>query len=287
MKRLTYTNASGAELILTNSAPFLLQKFTESESVNIYNFKGVNQDGKTYLDNTLDLKDITLEIAVLATSEDELIRYRNKINSVFNPKLGEGWLVYKDNLKERKVKCIVNKLPFYNIINCMTNTGLISLTANNPFWTDLIESKEEIALWIGDFSFELELIAGGIEMGHRAPSLIVNVLSESDVSCGARFEFTALATLTNPSILNVNTGEYIKIIKTMVAGEVISISTYFGNKVITDTLNDVVTNAFNFIDFNSTFLQIEPGDNLFRYDSDTNIDNLTVSIYYTQQYIGI
>jgi len=293
LKKLTYINVSGNELILTNSAPFLLEKFTESESVNIYNFKGVNQDGKTYLDNTLDLKDITLEVAIIATSEAELISYRNQANKVFNPKLGEGYLIYKDDIKERKIKCIINKLPFFNIINNRVSSGLISLTANNPYWTDIFESKEEIALWISSFSFSadgsdgLELANGGIEFGYRAPSLIVNTNNTGDVECGIRIEFKALATVTNPSLLNINTGEFIKINKTMVSGETISVSTYFGDKKITTTLDGVTTNIFNYIDFNSVFLQLDVGDNLMRYDATSGIDNLEVSIYYMPMYLGV
>lgn len=287
MKKITYVNALGAELELTNSAPFRLQKFTQSENVNIYNTKGMSQDGKSYLGNSLDVMDITLEIAVMGKNEIEFINHKSKLNKIFNPKFGEGYLIYRDDIKERKVKCIINKLPFLNNINSRAGMGLISLTANNPYWTDLLESREEIALWKGDFGFEFELVTGGIEMGHREASLIVNVLNSGDVECGMRVEFKALATLTNPSILNINTQEYIKINKTMVAGEIISVSTYFGSKKVESTLNGLTTNAFNYIDFNSTFLQLEVGDNLFRYNADTNLDNLEVNIYYQPQYLGV
>lgn len=287
-RKLIYKNANGEELELTNSAPFLLQKFDTSNNVNIYSAKSMNQDGANYLGNTLDIRDISLEVAVIADGEQMLSEYRNIINKICNPKLGEGWLIYKDSIKERKVKCTVNKLPYFTVVNKnRVNNCLINLTANNPFWLDLEESKEEIALWVGDFSFDLELIEDGIEFGHREPSLIVNVLNEGDVECGMRVEFKALATLTNPSIFNVNTQEFIKINKTMSVGEVITVSTYFGNKKVTSKLNGVTTNAFNYIDFKSTFLKLDVGDNLFRYNSDTNIDNLEVNIYYTPQYLGV
>ena len=293
MITLKYINSIGDELEFTNSRPFLLQKFEEGTNVKTYTSKGMSQDGENYLNNTLDTKDISFEIAILAENENELIAYKRKINKVFNPKVGEGWLVYKDSVKEIKTKCIINNLPVFKHINLSNNFCLISLTANNPFWTDLLESKEEIALWIGSFSFSadgsdgLELVDGGIEFGYRAPSLIVNTNNTGDVECGMRIEFKALATLTNPSLLNVNTGEFIKVIKGMVVGEVISISTYFGAKRITSTLDGVTTNIFNYIDFNSTFLQLDVGDNLFRYDATTGIDNLEVSIYYNPQYLGV
>ncbi|MBU3098389.1 phage tail family protein [Clostridium sp. DSM 17811] len=288
MKTLTYINSNGVELVLTNSAPFVLSSFDISNDVNIYNSKGVNQDGANYLGNTLDIKDISLEVAIMSNNFEEAANYRNLFNKVFNPKIGEGYLVYKDELKERKIKCVINKLPYFDKDSDATlQTCLISLTANYPFWNDLLESKEEIALWKGDFSFPLKITSAGIKFGHREPSLIVNVLNTGDVECGMRVEFKALATLTNPSILNVNNQEYIKINKTMVAGEVIAVSTYLGSKKITSTLNGVVSNAFNYIDFQSTFLQLDVGDNLFRYNADTNLDNLEVSIYYQPQYLGV
>lgn len=286
-KKLTYINTLGTELELTNSAPLLLQNFDTNNNVNIYNSKGMIQDGYTYLGNTLDIREISLEIAVIADTEEELINYKNKINKVFNPRNDEGYLIYKDDVKERKIKCIVNKIPYFSVINNKVNKCLISLTANNPFWTDILETREEIALWKGDFEFDLEIFSDGIEIGHREPSLIINVNNDGDVESGLRVEFKALATLANPSLLNINTQEYIKINKTMVAGEVISISTYFGNKKVESILNGVTTNAFNYIDWQSTFLQLHIEDNLFRYNADENLDNLEVSIYYQPQYLGV
>jgi len=285
VRTLTYINSQGGEVTFTHKPPFILQNFNTDNNVNIYANKGMAQDGSTYLGNTLDIKDISLEVAVLSSSESELISLRATLDKVFNPKLGEGYLIYKDEVKERKAKCIVNKLP-YLISSGSVAEGLISLTASNPFWTDLQELKEEIALWAGDFSFPLEILETGIRMGHREPSLIVNVLNNGDVECGMRIEFKALATLTNPSLLNVNTNEYIKVIKGMVAGEVITVTTYFGNKKIESTLNGVTTNIFNFIDFESTFLQLDVGDNLMRYDAESGLDNLEVSIYFMPQYLS-
>jgi len=286
VRTLTYINSQGGEVTFTHKPPFILQNFNTDNNVNIYANKGMAQDGSTYLGNTLDIKDISLEVAVLSSSQSELVSLRATLDKVFNPKLGEGYLIYKDEVKERKAKCIVNKLP-YLVQSGNVAEGLISLTANNPFWTDLQELKEEIALWVGLFSFPLEILETGIRMGHREPSLIVNVLNNGDVECGMRIEFKALATLTNPSLLNVNTSEFIKINKTMVAGETITVSTYFGNKSVKSTLNSVTTNAFNYIDFESTFLQLDVGDNLMRYDAETGTDNLEVSIYFTPQYLGV
>lgn len=288
LQELTYTNSLGVVLSITRSTPFLIQSFDSTENVNIYNAKGVLQDGSTYLGNSLGIRDIPVGMILLADTKEQLITLRKQVEQAFNPKLGEGYLTYTDEVKSIKIKCIPSELPWFeNNEDGNWQSCLINLTANNPYWQDLEQIKAEIALWVGDFSFELELTEQGIEMGHREQSLIVNVLNEGDVECGMRVEFKALATLTNPSILNVNTQEYLKINKTMEAGEVLSITTHFGSKKVESTLNGATTNAFNFIDLGSTFLQLDVGDNLFRYNADTGIDNLEVSIYYTPQYLGV
>ena len=286
MRTLTYINSLGGTLTFNDKPPFILQNFEQDLSVDIYSSKGMDQDGETYLGNALDIMDLTLEVALLNSTKAELINNRNIVNKAFNPKLGEGYLIYKDELKEIKVKCIINKLPTWDKTDKTISEGVVSLTANKSFWTDIQELKEEIALWKSDFKFPLAIPSTGIKFGHREPSLIVNVNNKGDVECGMRIEFKALATLTNPSLLNVNAGEFIKINKGMVSGEVISVTTYFGNKTVKSTLNGVTTNIFNYIDWESTFLQLEVEDNLFRYDAETGLDNLEVSIYYMPQYLS-
>ena len=153
---------------------------------------------------------------------------------------------------------------------------------------NILESKINIALWKGRFKFPLIIPKDvGIIVGLREPSLIVNVNNTGDVKCGIIIEFKAKGSLRNPSLYNVNTREYIKINKEMVAGEVIKVNTNIGSKKITKVLSGVETNILNYIDLNSVFLQLDVGDNLFRYDAEENLNNLEVSIYYNPYYLGV
>lgn len=182
MRKLTYINSLGAELVLTDTAPFILKLLTDDNSVNIYNNKGMLQNGSTYLGNTLDVRTISIEVQIVGNAENEIISYRNMINNVFNPLLGEGWLIYKDDMKEIKIKCIPNKLPaFATVFKNRLNKCLISLTASNPFWQDIEEIRTEIALWIGDFEFPFEIPADGFEFGHRSINQIPHYIFSSIV----------------------------------------------------------------------------------------------------------
>lgn len=282
-EKLIYENEKGQNIEFSTVSPFFVTDLNGIDGLNntIYTSKSMNQDGETYVGSTLESRNVVITGSI---RQDKEIN-RAKLLSILNPKL-DGKMTYKNASIEKSIACKIEKAP--SISQDRLPNFSVSFICPNPYWTDIIENKEEIALWIGDFGFELEILEDGIEMGHREPSLIVNVLNDGDVKCGMKIEFRALATLTNPSILNVNTQEYIKINKTMVAGEVITVSTGFGNKKVQSYLNGITTNAFNFItDPNITFLQLEPGDNLFRYNADTGIDNLECSIYFTPQYLGV
>jgi len=128
----------------------------------------------------------------------------------------------------------------------------------------------------------------GMEFGERTKSLIADVNNPGDVDCGMRIVFAALGTLTNPQILNVDTRKYFKINKTMEAGETIEVNTKFGEKSVTGTLNGTESNYWNYADLpGSTFLQLQPGGNPLRYNADSGIDNLNVTIRFTPQYLGV
>ncbi len=69
-------------------------------------------------------------------------------------------------------------------------------------------------------------------MGHRVSNLIVNINNTGAVECGMKIQFKALATVVNPSLFNVNTREFIKINRTLSAGDVLEVTTEFSNKRI-------------------------------------------------------
>ena len=199
-------------------------------------------------------------------------------------------MIYEFGDKKREIKAIPELAPVFPHAGDFSDTmqpGLIQLYCSNPFFRDTVETKEEVAIWRGSFEFPLELVSDGIELGYREPSLIVNVFNRGDVPCGMRIDFKALATVVSPSLFNINTREFFKVNRTMEAGEVLTVTTHFQNKRVELNANGVVSNAFNWIDLNSTFLQLELGDNLFRYDADEGIDNLEVAIYYSPMFLGV
>ena len=99
--------------------------------------------------------------------------------------------------------------------------------------------------------------------------------------------FKDLGTLKNPSLINVNTYDSLEINTEMKADDIIEASTYKRKKRVTLNRNGAETNIFNLLDLSSTFLQLDLGDNLFRYDAGESLDNLEGSITFTPRLLGV
>lgn len=280
MKKISYINSLGVEFEL-NGEEFLLQKFESNSNVNIHNSKGIKQDGANYLGNNLDIRDVSLEFTVIGTTNKELIDYKDKINKVFNPKLNEGWIVYKDGVKERKIKCIVIKTPQFSDINIMVSKCLVFLIAHDPYWKDYYEDREKIITWIGGWKFKFKLPFKFKQKGQPRK----NIFNEGHVETPIEIIFKGPA--LNPSVINHTSGEFIKVDRALTSDDILYITTEFGNKKVEIERNGVKQNAFNYIDLDSTFFQLKVGDNMIEYKTENNLDPQSVEIIYRNRYLGI
>lgn len=286
MAKFIYTNERGQSVTLGNSAPFVVTKVDGlgSPQNEIHSQKSPYQDGVTVVGSALAERALAIEGAIVGSDKDI---HRRKLLQAFNPKLS-GTLRYESEQISREIACVPELAPsFPGEHRKSYQVFLINLICPNPFWRDISANKAEIAIWRGAFEFPLELVSEGIEVGFREPSLIVNVYNYGDVPCGMKIQLKALATVENPSLFNVNTREYFKINRIMEAGETITVTTHFQNKKVELNKNGVTSNAFNWIDLGSAFLQLDVGDNLLGYDADEGLANLEVSIWHTPQYLGV
>jgi hypothetical protein len=175
------------------------------------------------------------------------------------------------------------------------NDFTIQFKCPSPFWREEQDDKADIASWIGSFEFDLEIPEDeglpedeiGIEFDYREPNVIVDVYNEGDVSTGMRIEFRATGTLLNPILLNVDTGEYIQINAELTSGDVITVNTEYGKKSATLLRGGITEDYFRYVDVDSTFMQLTIGDNIFRYDAESGVDALEVTLYHSNKYLGV
>ena len=281
---LTYINSNGDKVLLRQLKPFFLSKIDGAGRIrqSINTFHAPEQDGAFYISSSLDMRNITIEGRILAENIDESYDYRRQLLRIFTPKL-RGTLIYRN----RQIACIVEEGGFSVSNLSRAPAFFISLLCPAPFFETLEEIRAELAYWLGNFVFPLEIVPPGLELGIRQPSQIITIDNEGDVPSGCEIIFSALGSVTNPELLNIDTGEFIRINTTMVAGQEIHVFTHFAGKQIISIIGTTETNIFSLLDMGSTFLQLTAGINTLRYGAGSNIDLLEVSILYRPQFLGV
>ncbi len=287
-----YINDKGRQITFERKFPFFLNAIqgTDGSKAVLNTTKGVNQDGVAINNVSLEARNITIEGSIKGQSKEELANFRAELLQVFNPKI-PGYLYYHYGSIVKRIRVQVEEAPVFEKVlenNFKHQKFLIFLLAPSPYWEDISEYASEIALWQGGFEFELEIDSiNGIEMGTRVSSLITTINNTGDVATDMTIIFKALGEVNKPSLLNINTREFIKVKEKLDAGDELIISTGFRKKKVLLKKNGLVENGFKYLDDESTFLQLEVGENVFRYDAEEGINNLEVTIHYPLKYLGV
>lgn len=281
---LNYINEDGESITLKQSRPYFLSKVDGTGNIRqtVNTFKAPDQDGAFYISSTLDMRNITIEGTVVADNPNDAYMLRQRFLKIFSPKL-LGTLQYRG----RQISCVVEDAGFSVSTRQRIPNFFVSLLCPSPFFETLDEIREELASWIPLFEFELEILMSGMEFGMRQPSQIITVENIGDVSCGCEIVFRALGTVTNPELLKIDTGEYIRLLTTMDAGDELRVYTHFAGKRVVRVDSSLTTNAFSLLDTSSVFFQLSAGLNTLRYDASVNMDLLEVSIYFRPQFLGV
>lgn len=281
------------ELDVTTTPYYILDNVTWGEiNSKHHSYKYVNQVGVLVTGTTLETRDdIQIVGWVIAKTEAQMDARKKMLNGFVNPQ----WpieLKYKQYILEFLPSTTIKysaTLAENNEVMCKFK---IQGMAPDPLFKESTQRREAAATTTGRFHFPLIINKSPqkppqILFGVRQPSLIVNVFNRGDVSTGMTIVFKAMGTVVNPSLISVTTQEYFKINKTLAPGEIVTVNTVTGSKKITGMLNGVESNYFRYRDFGNTWLQLKVGDNLFRYDAESNIDGLEVYIYFYDRYLEV
>lgn len=157
---------------------------------------------------------------------------------------------------------------------------LLELSCMDPMFQDVIENGEQISTWIGGWKWKFKLPFRMKQRGEPQK----NIINEGDVETPIEIEFHGPA--VNPKIINHTTGEFIRIKKEITSDEVLYINTAFGKKRVEIIRNETREDAFDYIDLDSRFFSLRPGDNVIEYQSE-NVAPQSVQIYYYNRYLGV
>lgn len=294
VRDLTITNASGESLVFGDHLKLYEDIELSGLKANI-SMAETSGDGASAQKTRLDTRDFEMPF-LLHRIVDDKVWFEDKRQDIFrvcNPKKNPMRLDFKtDAEQEYYMHAELTAVPVmprgFENSNHVWQKVLLQFDAADPYIYAKDETLVELAMWVPALEFPLEIPEGeGIEMGYRNPTLITNVINDGQEDSGMIIKFKANAGLTNPSLVNLDTYEQLTLKMAMLAGDEVEISTYRGNKYARLIRNNVTTSVFGKIDYLSTFLQLRTGDNVFRYNADTGIDNLEISMRFSKKFVGV
>lgn len=286
---LKFINSRNESIEFTDGHPFRLFKIEGigGPETNLQMQKSPFQDGNTYIDNTLESRPISIEFGIFANDRTELYGLRHKISRIFNSKLGLGTLVFNFGGLYREINAIVENGPLFpdgeGNETEKFQRGLIDFICPDPFWLSK-ENVEQLTVWEGGLEFPLELPTEFAILSEERSKIIFN---EGDVETPIIVVFNGPASAPI-RVENITTGEFIEVNQGLQSGERLEINTAFGKKRVEKVLeNGERINAFHYIDLQSKFFQLIPGNNLINYSTGEDYERAAVSITWNNRYVGV
>lgn len=256
-----------------------------------HTYKYVNQIGVTVTNTSLETRDILIEGWVVARDEKQMSYLKRKLNAFVNPQETIR-LFYNDYRIDFAPDETVKYTPNIKENNECFCKFQINGMAPDPLFFDNFESGSAFVETTPTFHFPLIISTNlpdkGVVFGKRIASLIANVTNVGAVPVGMRIIFKANGTIVNPGLINISTQEKFVIDKTLESGEEIEINTNVGEKRVRGRIgNEEFTNYFMYRNIDSSWLQLEIGENRFRYIADEGVDNLDVFVYFHNKYLEV
>lgn len=144
MQKLVWQNADGDEINLTAGSYGVTNWAGLSNAdINLQTQQVPYQDGSVFIDALLNNRELSITLAINDENDLEK-RYtlKRELIAALNPKLGEGYLYYTNDIYTRRIKCIPH-LPIFENKNANDSGTLkasVTWTACGVYWEDAEET---------------------------------------------------------------------------------------------------------------------------------------------------
>ncbi len=249
--------------------------------------------GNTMMDGSTFQGSVAKErhIELIVKDIERFGKNRNYITTVFKSG-SKGTLYYEDSeTSTKEISYYVENIQSTGKFDVRYTT--ISLVCDDPFFYDTTDVSVNMASWIPLFEFPHEFKAEGEEFERRSSDKI-NVIKNENASNNIGMEIHIIAndTVVNPSVVRVEGDEklvigYGKKPYTMSAGDEVIITTSTGNKHVYEVRNGVKKEINQYLTEDSTYIQLQRGNNSIGYNATNGEENMTISISYKLKFARV
>lgn len=291
MRKITCINDDNVSIALGDTfSPYIL---TNAEGLyevrsNLYLDDNTAIDGATYQGSVVSKRNIVLTLQDKAKSSHR--ENRELLYSVFKP-ASRGTLLYEENGIAREIPYYVESV--YCDSEARARPATVSLMCADPFFQDTGDIIVKMAGWDPAFIFPFEIPSEGIEFERRVNERLKTIVNESaSENIGMQITIDAIGPVTNPTVEHVQKQEHISIGSStmpfsMVSGDRLIITTGDSDKHVYFVHGGETTNINHYMTEDSTYLQLQRGQNSIGYSAEDGVANIMVTIAYRYRYLGV
>lgn len=275
-KTFRYVNENGESITFTYNAGFLINKPVgiDTLQVSLSQATGIDQVGATIQSANVQPRPVTVSGILVG---EFLKNNKEKLLSVVRPDLTAK--LYADdyylNVRPTSTPTIDPTAKFAKF--------QFSVLAAYPYWQKDENAKVELSSIEYGFKFPWN-ISREYYFGNIVEAQFFNIVNRGQIPVPFTATFFARGDCVNPKITNVNTGKFMAINKTLVAGERVVVEITHERTYVTSSADGDIRGALS---LKSTLNKLEVGDNVLKPEADEGKSQLEVSLDFATEIVGI
>lgn len=278
---LRYENDIGS-VDFSVASGFVVEQATSygAQNVDFDTTRSNREIGETLQHQSVNPKTLTIRGTLLGDCAGK----RDQMNHVLAP-LAKGRLIYNDT---RSMEVYVKTSP--DIERYSGNARFsVSFYAPFPYWAEKDKVNQVLVGYEPQFMFPWNISdPSPFYMSKLAQVGYVTVVNEGEAPVGWTISFLALSAVKNPFVQSIDTGETVKVLKTMAENEMLTISTEGEELTVILTAADgTETDGFQYLDIDSLPFRLALGENHIKTDAEEGGVGLRASIGFRPAYAGV
>lgn len=275
-KTFRYVNADGGEIVLEYDLGYLINKPNGIDTVacKLNEAQGIDQTGTTVQSVNVQSRPVTVSGILVGEFQAE---NKDALLSVVRPDLDGRFYADDYYLDVRPTATpTIEARPVFAAFQ-------FSLTAPYPYWQKDSSAKATLSGVSYGFKFPWNQ-SRKYRFGTVVTAQFINVKNGGQVPVPYTLTFSALNEVKNPQILDAASGKFIRLNKSLAAGERVVIEITHDRTYVTSSVDGECRGA---LELTSSLYRLAVGDNVLKPTADEGLDNLQVSIDFAEEIVGI
>ena len=275
-KTFRYVNADGGEIVLEYDFGYLINKPNGIDTVacKLNEAQGIDQTGTTVQSVNVQSRPVTVSGILVGEFQAE---NKDALLSVVRPDLDGRFYADDYYLDVRPTATpTIEARPVFAAFQ-------FSLTAPYPYWQKDSSAKATLSGVSYGFKFPWNQ-SRKYRFGTVVTAQFINVKNGGQVPVPYTLTFSALNEVKNPQILDAASGKFIRLNKSLAAGERVVIEITHDRTYVTSSVDGECRGA---LELTSSLYRLAVGDNVLKPTADEGLDNLQVSIDFAEEIVGI